>query len=1182
MPVFSDGQPYRYPVSFLNDRARDITGAAAVNAPEFVVPGGLTGEGQIVAVADSGLDAGSMDDIHPDLKSAPGKMPKVVLLKSWAGREVPDDPSGHGTHMAATIAGTGAASNGKFRGIAPGASIYFQAILDREGNPDPPANLADLFLPAYSAGARVHVNGWGGGPDTYLEPASQTDDFMRGHPDFLAIFGAGNSGPSTSTLTGEANSKNALAVGASTLPRPAFVPGEGDTTAPAEFSSRGPTGDGRIKPDLLAPASAVISARSRLVEGNLSGYQDYTRLQGTSMAAAVAGGSAALVREYFKKYMDMDTPSAALVKAALINGARTAAGGPSQDGFGIIDLAGTIIALKENTFSLADEWAGVSQGGEITYTYHVSDPAAPFKATLAWTDPPAEAGSARTLINNLDLTVRTPDGMLYYGNHFLGANTQDKINNVEQIYLPSPTPGDYTVTVTGSAVNRNSVRGSSSLRQDFALIWGQVPAEGMVQSSNGSSVKLTDGSSFNIADTSVVNLVNDEVAPADAGHLFTGAAVYRAPQWSYITSRVWRATGVRALKMADDIVFTESDPAIRTGGFSLAPDNGDIVLNNSPSLPDQVPPGIEINAVINPLDQKLRQVHADYTEVEGVISSVQIEKGQKTVYLAGGRTAYRILPGAIYSYADTYANAETADAPFGTGVLDEMAEALPGMPVRLHLAPSSGGIQYLAVKRTIALGTVSATDDASGEIYLDNGYVCRIFPGAYVKKDKVESSLEAIKPGDHISAVLLPGNGQVIGLVAYSSVFYGKAIDFTKKNRKIYMLDDNGRYLSLYLPEDAVVYRWGVKSTIDAIASGNRIRITTNPEGEVVWQLDIADTIFNQDLLLEYDKTKGVINAAEGRQYRVTNATRYFKNAYQVTPDDLLPGEYIKLEYAVAPPPTGNVLISVNASSAAQSPLLLASAVPLQDRLVITGRTSADTAVHVWNGNSSRQVNVDEAGKFSYIINRENVERSDLSLVAVNRKNGGVTGIQLSSEIIELGEYESAVAYALSGVTEIEWAGGYLTNDPISRVEAAAVLARLLCWPKSSEWALPFSDAVDIPAVFSPAVAEAKARGILKGYPDGSFQPASGITRAEAAVILAALLNELGVENNTNSALPYWDASDIPPWAVKAVSETTSAGIFADRAGDSFAPWEQVTAAEFAVLLERLLSACETKLEELR
>jgi subtilisin family serine protease len=1152
----SAGQSYGYPVSFLNDRARDITGGTAVNVPEFVVPGGLTGEGQIVAVADSGLDTGSMDDIHPDLKSMPGKMPKIVLLKSWAGREVPDDPDGHGTHMAATIAGTGAASNGKFCGVAPGASIYFQAILNSEGKPEPPANLADLFFPAYSAGARVHVNGWGGGPDKYLEPASQVDDFVRSHPDFLVIFGSGNSGPLASTITGEANSKNALAVGASILPRPAFVPGEGDTTAPAEFSSRGPTVDGRIKPELLAPASAVISARSRLVEGNLPGYNDYTRLQGTSMAAAVAGGSAVLVREYFKKYMDIDTPSAALVKAVLINGARPAEGGPSRDGFGTIDLAGTIIALKDNTFSLADEWAGVSQGEELTYTFHVDGSNAPFRATLTWTDPPAESGSAKTLVNDLDLIVRTPDGRIYYGNHFLGANAPDRTNNVEQVFLSSPETGDYTVTVSGSAVRRNTVQGSSAFLQDFALVWGQTPAEGSVERADGSTVKLAGGATFNLAGTSVVNLVNDDLAPADAGHIFPGAAVFQTPKRVYLAARLWREIGIKVLKTLEGTIFTEINPASRLGGYSLAPDTGEIMLNKSMTLSESIPPGVEISAVINPRDQRLRQVQAVYTERTGVISDIREEKGHKVLYLAGGGS-FRISPEAAYSYEDSYANADKEDTPFGTGALEQLEDVLPGLPVLLRLAPSSGEIQYLAVKRRVALGTVREIKTSEGEILLENGAYYKVLPGAPVKRDGQFSSFEAVQPGDHITAVILPDTGETIGLVVFSSVIYGKAIDFARKNGVIYFLDDDGVYRSLYLADDAIIYRWGIRTTADAIAAGSRIRVTTDPGGKIVWQLDIAETVYNKGILKSLDESAGIVSTVGGSQYGISGLTRFYKNNYPVTPDDLRPGEYVELEYTTAPQPTGSVLVSANASSVALPPVFQASVIPLQDHLVVTGKAGINTTIYVWEGNSCHQVPADESGRFYITLNPERQE-SSFTLVALDRRTGGVTG----ERVPPLKD------------------GWNVKNDNVSltRAEAADMLARLLNWSKSSEWALTFTDKEEIPAPYRPAVAEACARGILKGYPDGSFRPTDTLSRAEAAVIYTGALRDLGLDLITNATAPYSDADEIPHWAASAAAEADAAGFFPERRGGTFAPGEQVTGGEVAAVLKRLLEYCKKHL----
>ncbi|OPX89537.1 MAG: Serine protease AprX [Pelotomaculum sp. PtaB.Bin104] len=1130
-----------------------------------------------MAIADSGLDTGNINDLHPDLQSAPGKMPKVVFLKSWAGRDVPDDPNGHGTHMAATVAGTGAASDVKFRGVAPGASIYFQAILNKDGEPELPANLADLFWPAYSAGARVHIDGWGGGPNVYQESSAQIDDFVRNHPDFLAIFGAGNSGPSSGTVTTEANSKNALAVGASVLPRPAFVPGADDTATPADFSSRGPAGDGRIKPELLAPASAVISARSRLVEGNLPGYPDYTRMQGTSMAAAVAGGSATLLREYFKKNMSLSNPSAALVKAALINGSRPMTSGPSKEGFGVIDLAGTLIALKESTFQLVDELAGVSQENEVSYTFHVTDNASPFKATLAWTDPPAEPGSAQALVNDLDLLVRTPDGRVYYGNHFLGSNSPDRTNNVEQVYLPSPVTGDYTVRVIGANVRRNTVNGSVAVSQDYALAWGQVPAESVAVNVNGRSIELANGASFSLGDLPVTNLVNESIAPVDAGHFFYGSEVYRTSQRVYLAARLWRGTGVKALNTAEGTVFTEINPSARLGGYNL-PGNGAIMLNNRTVTPGELPPGVEVNAVINPVDQLIYQVCAAYIEREGVVASMRNEDGQKEIILVGKGGSYGLSDDAACSFEDTYKGVETADMPFGTGALDELEEALPGMPVRLRLAPSSGEVQYLAVKRVVTLGTVNDIIASSGEIRMNNGTSIRILPGAPVKRDRMDSNLDEIKPGDHITAALLPDTGEAIGLVAYSSVLYGKIIDFYKKDRELYLLDSNGCYHSFFLTSDAVIYRWGLRASDDAIASGRWVRVTTDPSGKEVWRLDIGENFYNKSMFTKYNEAEGIITTGGSEQYRVSALTRFYINGYQVLPGDLLPGEQVELEYATAPPSTGNVLVSINARSIVSPPLLFTSAIPLKGGFMVTGRAGANTTVYIWGQEEFTQtITMDESDRFNYYI-KNNKEANNLTIVAVDRSAGGISGRKIS-----LTDSEGSYAYVSGNITGVleqimsnaEEKSMCLSDTPLTRVEVIALLARILNWPETSEWSLPFTDVEDIRIPFRPAVAEAWARGIIKGYSDGSFLPMSNLRRSEAAVLLAAVMHDVGINIESSFELFYTDASNIPPWAVKAVAETTTAGLFHGRPGGAFAPGEPVTVEEMTILLERLLDVCQ-------
>ncbi len=1169
-----------YLVSFLNDRAREITGAAALNVPGFVVPEGLTGAGQIVAVADSGLDVGSMDDIHPDLKSEPGKMPKVVLLKSWAGRDVPDDPDGHGTHMAATIAGTGAASNGKFRGVAPDASIYFQAILNKDGVPELPAQLEDLFLPAYSAGARVHVDGWGAGPDTYLEPAAQVDDFVRSHPDFLVVFGAGNSGPSSGTITTEANSKNALAVGASILPRPAFLPGADDTAMPADFSSRGPSGDGRIKPELLAPASAVISARSRLIEGNLQGYPDYTRLQGTSMAAAVAGGNAALLREYLKEHKNMSVPSAALIKAILINGSRPLAGSYLKESFGIIDLAGTVLALKDSSFNLADEWAGVSQGADLTYTFQVTDSKAPFKATLAWTDPADEPGGTQTLVNDLDLIVQTPDGKVYYGNHFLGQNTADKTNNVEQVCLASPMPGNYTVRVIGSNISRNTVSGSPIALQDFALAWGQATTEDIIENVDGNTVALESGASLNVAGAPVVNLIDDNLVSVDAGHLLPGAAVFQTPKQTYLTALLWRSTGVRALKTMEGNILTEINPSSSLGGYNLTQD--EIILNNTFTRLENIPPGVEVSAVVNPLDQRIRQVSASYIEREGVVSNIRQENGQKLLYLAGGKDSFRISPEAAYSYEDSYVNADKADTPFGTGALEELDQVLPGMPVQLHLSPSSGEIQYLAVKRWVALGTVRETTVFTGEIRLENGASFRLIPGAPVKRDKQSSSIAAVQPGDLVTAVILPDTGEAIGLVVFSSGFYGKAIDFTRKDRTIYLLDDNDQYRSFYLPPNAIIYRWGVRSTADAIAAGSRIRVATDPAGKEVWRLDLAETFYERSVLDKYEEAAGLIITRDNKQYLITEKTDFYKDGYPVLPVDLKPGEQVNLEYATIPQQAGNILFSIYAKSIAKLPPLFVSAVNLPGGIWINGRAGTDATVNIWEDNSRQTLLLDESGKFSLMLPLGGGETKNFTLVAVDRQTGGVTGKQFAFKGpgpgkgvgLTVSKIVSQTIAEARSVPLLSNSAADLTGLYVSREEAAMILESLLNWSAAGAANPPFIDEADIAAIARPAVSAAQARGIMKGDAEGCFLPLKVLSRAEIAVILAATLRDLGIVTGKSVTVSYVDSTEIPAWAAGAVAETTAAGIFHGRSNGLFAAGDPVTAGEMSVLLDRFLTVC--------
>ncbi|MDD4239658.1 MAG: S-layer homology domain-containing protein, partial [Desulfotomaculaceae bacterium] len=412
----------------------------------------------------------------------------------------------------------------------------------------------------------------------------------------------------------------------------------------------------------------------------------------------------------------------------------------------------------------------------------------------------------------------------------------------------------------------------------------------------------------------------------------------------------------------------------------------------------------------------------------------------------------------------------------------------------------------MSIKRRVLLGTVAETTSIPGEIKMENGEIFQIPPSAQVKKDGGSSRYDQIKQGDSISAVLLPDTGKLIGVVAYSSVLYGGAIGITKKDKTFYLLDDSGDYQSLYLSPEATFYRWGVKATSNTVSSGNLVKVTTSPDGSEVWRVDIAEDFNAQEIVAGYDSVKGIITTKEGNEYSLTRRTSLYKNGYPVQLEDILPGEKIGLRYTLTPLSAGKVLVSVNVNSAEMAPLLLASVIPLQGQLMVTGTTDPGTVLELWRkGKTGQLVPVNEMGQFNIYLPKES-DGETFTLVAVNRSTGGIWGIELSSaNFAGLSVQESAGdqnAQSLTGQVD----------EKITRAESAVMLARLLNWAGGDQLPLPFTDAVEIPETARPAVAEARARGIFMGYPDGSFQPGRYLNHAETAVVLASVLHTLGRE----------------------------------------------------------------------
>ena len=493
---------------------------------------GLNGTGQIVAIADTGLDTGVNDvTTHDDFKERISDMRSWPIQPGWApfvenpGADdgASDADSGHGTHVSGSVLGNGTESNGDIKGIAYNASLFFQAIeqwvnmtpaMEAAGYPDGyylagiPDGLTDLFQQAYDGGARIHTNSWGSDVDgEYTSRANKTDMFMWNHKDMTILFSAGNAGNDSDrdgvvdygSIGSPGTAKNVITVGASENLRPS---GEGydgnwnvdwgndgifefpvnpiasdhvsdDSDGMAAFSSRGPCDDDRIKPEVVAPGTNILSTRSSVATGVGWGVcnQYYVYMGGTSMSTPLTAGTCALIRQYYMENIS-HTPNASLIKATLINGAFDMPGqyvpdetGPTPNnnsGWGRVDLANSIFPTPPKVLLFNDSEFSLSTGQNQSFYYKVANRTVPLNITMVWTDYPAIV-PAGGIVNDLDLIVTSPCGDVYHGNDLIAPfnDTLDRTNNVEQVRISSPAIGVYNVTVNAYTVPNGP--------QDFSL-----------------------------------------------------------------------------------------------------------------------------------------------------------------------------------------------------------------------------------------------------------------------------------------------------------------------------------------------------------------------------------------------------------------------------------------------------------------------------------------------------------------------------------------------------------------------------------------------------------------------------------------------------------------------------------------------------------------------------------------
>jgi len=404
--------------------------------------------------------------------------------------------SGHGHLNATIIAGDSPFSSmdptgyNYGKGIAPKANIINIPLL-RAGYT---GNEADCYNDTVTIAGRNGVlgsisnNSWGDGTNAnkYDAYAAQFDGFVRDASaastidPVTLIFSAGNSG--TSGLTRPKIAKNLIAVGNSENLRTELSATADNMDDLSGSSSRGPAADGRIKPDIIAPGTAITGGRSGTdsLFGNIDQYVRWST--GTSHAAPQVAGAAALFTQYWKFFHGGVNPSPAMIKAAILNTGQEMTGvGTSassvpngNEGWGRINMKYMID--RAAMVKWVDQTVAFSNVGEsYTLTGSVSDPSRPVRVALVWTDPPGTVDPA--LVNNLDLSV-TVGGNTYRGNAFSGgASTTggsfDTVNNVEMVWLPAGlaigTP--FSITVSAAGLNGDGILGNNdSTDQNFALV----------------------------------------------------------------------------------------------------------------------------------------------------------------------------------------------------------------------------------------------------------------------------------------------------------------------------------------------------------------------------------------------------------------------------------------------------------------------------------------------------------------------------------------------------------------------------------------------------------------------------------------------------------------------------------------------------------------------------------------
>ena len=291
------------PVSILLDVSTPL-----IRAPYVWEHLGYQGEGVTICVIDTGIDAD-----HPDFAG------RIRLTADFTNKGSAADGNGHGTHVVSIVAGTGQASAGKYAGVAPAAMIMAAKVLTDKGSGQMSGVMAGLEWAARNGADILNLSlgseGSSDGSDALCTMCNAIVDLGK-----VVVVAAGNSGPRRRTIGSPGAAEKVITVGAST-----------DRDRIARFSSRGPTADGRLKPDLVAPGSNIVAARAAATSMGRVVNAMYTSANGTSMAAPHVVGLCALMLQANPQLLPADLKSKLMNTCRDIDQDETVQGGGRVD-----------------------------------------------------------------------------------------------------------------------------------------------------------------------------------------------------------------------------------------------------------------------------------------------------------------------------------------------------------------------------------------------------------------------------------------------------------------------------------------------------------------------------------------------------------------------------------------------------------------------------------------------------------------------------------------------------------------------------------------------------------------------------------------------------------------------------------------------------------------------------------